>query len=90
VDDLLSSPAALRLALTATAKLAEWARCCSDAGSSGSGGGGAAGGGGGDGPLQPALWAQALAGGWGSGGGDALRDVAAAAASLRRRMLSFP
>jgi hypothetical protein len=45
--------------------------------------------------LRPAPWAEALAGGVGSSGdgsGDesaALHDVAAAVASLRRRLLQF-
>jgi hypothetical protein len=90
VNDLLGWPQSIRLTV-ATAKIAEWARCGGGPGGGGSGGGPGGGGGGGGGSgggartCGPRLapWAEALGGG-GGGGGCSLREVAAAAATLRR------
>jgi len=98
VEDLMASPASLRLALTATAKLAEWARCSSSSGtaiisSSSSSSSGAL-------PLstlQLAPWAEGLANCSSSSGSsgtaaaadEALKDIAAAVSSLRWRLLQF-
>lgn len=94
------SPASARCSLLATAKLAEWARHSraalgGDGGSGGGGGGGASsggvgGGGGGGGAvhgaLRPAPWAEALSEA-ARAGKDALWDVLASVASVRRHMM---
>ena len=77
-DDLMVSPTSARLALLATAKLGEWARHCRASLGGGGGGGGGA--------LRPAPWAEALSEA-ARARKDALWDVLAGAASVRRHMM---